>query len=93
MQWVNLALFMVPWVLLLWGEYRKESAHVSYTPKRQRGRPRTISGGKRINIYLPIEQIEWLKETGNMSQTLQKLIEKAKETNNLRESPDPTKHY
>lgn len=61
--------------------------------KRQRGRPRTISGGKRINIYLSLEQIEWLKSTGNMSQTLQKLIEKAKEANNLRESPDPPKHY
>ena len=46
--------------------------------KRKPGRPREILGGKRINIYLSAEQIEWLKTQGNASKAIQKLIDQAR---------------
>ena len=39
------------------------------------GRPRTYSErGRRVDIYLPEHQIQWLKKEDNMSKTIQKAI-------------------
>lgn len=39
------------------------------------GRPRTYSErGRRVDVYLPEHQIQWLKKENNMSKTIQKAI-------------------
>jgi hypothetical protein len=50
-------------------------------PKRPRGRP-TKLGEKMVQtaVWLPREQIEWLRMRGNISEQIRKLIEREMQT-------------